>query len=317
MCYTHNTLLSLRKDRSMSIVISYSHEDSDFVSELGANLFKNRVPVWIDRWELTVGDSLIRRIEEAITKADALIVVLSKTSVESEWCKKELTSGLVIELEAKSVFVLPVVIDDCEIPLFLKEKLYADFRKDKDKALQLLLEATARFTTDTLHRESTPSRITDYGLYWGVAPDRLDINLTLLDMPTDQPYSVITEIYINCNETVAKRYEEFTKYGFDWFERSVILSMVSAAVEKNKSGILVLEDSFPKEFTMTVTDSKRNVRLHLLVKSRRLGQDTGKDIAVDWGLSFKEHVERLLTEREKLPKDAKEKLLKLIKEIDF
>ena len=301
----------------MSIAISYSHEDSDFVDELGANLFKNRVPVWIDRWELKVGDSLIRRIEGAIKNADALIVVLSKTSVESEWCKKELTAGLVIELEAKSVFVLPIVIDDCEIPLFLKEKLYADFRKDKDKALQLLLESTARFTSDTLHRESTQSMNTDYGLFWGLAPDRLDIILTLLDMPTDQPYSVITEIYINCNETVSKRYEEFAKYGFDWFERSVILSMVSGAVEKNKSSILVLEDSFPKEFTMTIADSKRNVRLDVLVKSRRLGQDTGKDIAVDWGLSFKRYVERLLAEREKLPSDAQSKLLKLIKEIDF
>jgi len=301
----------------MSIVISYSHEDSDFVDELGANLFKNRVPVWIDRWELRVGDSLIRRIEEAIQNADALIVVLSKTSVESEWCTKELTSGLVMELEAKSVFVLPVVIDDCEIPLFLKDKLYADFRKDKDKALQLLLESTARFTSDTLHRESTSSMNTDYGLFWGLAPDRLDIILTLLDMPTDQPYSVITEININCNETVAKRYEEFAKYGFDWFERNVILSMVSEAVDRNKSGILVLEDSFPKEFTMTIADSKRNVRVGVLVKCRRLGQDTGKDIAVDWGLSLKRYVDRLLAEREKLPSDAQNRLMQLIREIDF
>lgn len=301
----------------MSIVISYSHEDSDFVSELGANLFKNRIPVWIDRWELKVGDSLIRRIEEAIKNADALIFVLSKASVESEWCKKELTSGLVRELEEKSVFVLPIVIDDCEIPLFLKDKLFADFRKDKDKALQILLEATARFTSDTLHRESSPSMNTDYSLFWGLASDRLDIVLTLLDMPTDQPYSVLTEIFINCNDTVAKRYEEFSKNGFDWFERNVILSMVSEAVERKKSGILILEDSFPKEFNITIADSKRNVRLDVLVKSRRLGQDTGMDIAIDWGLSLKRYVDRLLVQREKLPSDAQERLLKLIKAIDF
>jgi len=297
----------------MSIVISYSHEDIDFVNELGANLFKNRVPVWIDRWELKVGDSLIRRIEEAIENADALIVVLSKTSVESEWCKKELTSGLVIELEAKSVFVLPIVIDDCEIPLFLKEKLYADFSTDKDKALQLLVEATARFTSDTLHRESTPKMTTDYGLFWGIAPDRLDINLTLLDMPVDQPYSVITDIYINCNETVAKRYSEFSKHGFDWFERTVILSMVSEAIEKEKAGFLLLDDSFPKEFKITISDAKRNVRVDVLVRSRRLGEDTGKDIVVDWGLSLKRHVERLLVEKDKLPSDAQKQLLELIR----
>jgi hypothetical protein len=44
----------------MSIVISYAHEDSDFVDNLAGNLFKNRVHVWLDRWELKVGDSILR-----------------------------------------------------------------------------------------------------------------------------------------------------------------------------------------------------------------------------------------------------------------
>ena len=93
----------------MSIVISYAHEDSHFANRLAANLFKNRVPLWVDKWELKVGDSILRRIESAIQEADALIVVLSKASVQSEWCRKELTAGLISELEAKSIFVLPIL----------------------------------------------------------------------------------------------------------------------------------------------------------------------------------------------------------------
>lgn len=301
----------------MSIVISYAHEDSDFVDELAANLFKNRVPVWVDRWELKVGDSILEKIQDAIQKADAIIVVLSKASVSSGWCKKELTSGLIKELEAKSVFVLPIIIENCEIPLFLKDKMHADFRKDKDKAFKLLIEATARFTSDTLQRFSTPSMNTDYGLYWGLASDRLDINITLLDMPNDQLYSVITEIFVSCNETVAKRYAEFSKNGFDWFQRQVILSMVSEAIEKEKSGFLLLEDNFPKNFNMMISDSKHGVKLDVRVLCRRLGQDTGKDIVVDWGLSLKRIVEHLLREKEKLPQDAQIKLTELIKVTPF
>ena len=45
----------------------------------------------------------IRKIESTIQGANTLLVVLSKASVESEWCKKELTADLVRELEAKSV----------------------------------------------------------------------------------------------------------------------------------------------------------------------------------------------------------------------
>lgn len=296
----------------MSIVISYAHEDSDFVDNLAANLFKNRVPVWVDRWELKVGDSILRKIESAIQDADAMLVVLSKSSTESEWCKNELTAGLVRELEAKSVFVLPIVVDDCNIPLFLKDKLYADFRKDKDKALKDVLETTARFTSDTLYRGTTPKMNTDYGLYCSVSSDTVEINLTLLDMPVDQPYSVITEIFIRGNEVVAKRYNDFAKHGFDWFQREVILAMVMEAVENDKTGFHVLEDSFPKSREFTIVDSKRGMRLDVQVQSRRLGEDTGKDIVVDWGLSFKRYVERLLRERDRMPADSKARLAALL-----
>ena len=39
-----------------------------FVDRLGVALFKAKTRVWIDRWELRVGDSLIRRIEEEIDR---------------------------------------------------------------------------------------------------------------------------------------------------------------------------------------------------------------------------------------------------------
>jgi len=296
----------------VSIVISYAHEDSDFVDTLAANLFKNRVPVWVDRWELKVGDSILRKIEGAIQGADALLVVLSKASVDSEWCKKELTAGLVRELEAKSVFVFPIVVDDCDIPLFLRDKLYADFRKDKDRALKDVLEATAKFTSDTLYRGTTPTMNTDYGLYCFIGADSVDINLTLLDIPLAQPYSVLTEINIKGNDIVAKRYNKFAEHGFDWFQRQAILTMVTDAVESNKAGFHVLEDSFPQSRKFTINDSKRGIRLDVQVQSRRLGEDTGKDIVVDWGLSLKRYVERLLRERDRLPAEAKAKLAALI-----
>ena len=47
--------------------------------------------------------------------------------MRSSWVEKELNAALAIELERKDVFVLPLVIDDCDIPVFLKDKLYADF----------------------------------------------------------------------------------------------------------------------------------------------------------------------------------------------
>src|SRR4051794_18827641 len=119
----------------MTVFVSYNREDSRFVDGLAKRLVMLRHNLWIDRWEMNVGDSLITKIQNALTESDAILVILSKRSVASEWCRKELNSGLMRELEEKRVLVLPCVIDDCEIPLFLREKLYADFRHDPDEAL--------------------------------------------------------------------------------------------------------------------------------------------------------------------------------------
>ena len=103
----------------MAVFVSYSHEDSAFVDTLVSHLVASKTNVWIDKWEIHVGDSLIRKVEEAIQKSDALVAVLSKASVQSEWCRKELTAGLVRELEERQVLVLPVLVEDCEVPLFV------------------------------------------------------------------------------------------------------------------------------------------------------------------------------------------------------
>src|ERR1700704_1571000 len=113
----------------MPIFISYSHADKSFVDKLAVHLVKHDAHVWVDRWELSVGDSILGRVQDAIQDSSALLIVLSKASVASEWCKKELNAGLMRELDEKRVLVLPCIIDDCTIPLFLREKLYADFRK--------------------------------------------------------------------------------------------------------------------------------------------------------------------------------------------
>ena len=128
----------------MAIFISYSHADATFAKKLAARLVKHNTHVWIDSWELNVGDSLIDRIQNAIQNASALLVILSKASVESEWCQKELNAALIRELEEKKVIVLPVLKENCNIQPFLREKKYADFRGTFDAGFNDLLSAVAK-----------------------------------------------------------------------------------------------------------------------------------------------------------------------------
>src|SRR5688572_14281047 len=108
----------------MSVFVSYSHEDKEFVDRLATELIKKKARLWIDRWEINVGESLVEKIQSAISEAEALLVILSKASVDSEWFKRELSAGVIRELVEKRVLILPILIDDCKIPLLLQDKKY-------------------------------------------------------------------------------------------------------------------------------------------------------------------------------------------------
>ena len=150
----------------MTIFISYSREDSKFVDHLARKLVARRHHIWLDQWELSVGDSLIEKIQSALTGSGAILVILSKSSVSSEWCRKELSSGLIRELSEKRVVVLPCVIDDCEIPLFLRDKLYADFRKEPDEGFSQVDDALLRVTNLQQGRFERPDFHTDWAYDW-------------------------------------------------------------------------------------------------------------------------------------------------------
>lgn len=111
----------------------------------------------MDRWELKVGDSLL----DKVTDSSAILVVLSKNSVEPAWCKRELNAGLMRELEERKTLLMPLVIDDCTIPLFLRDKVYADFRANPDEALEQVNRALAGISNPLQGRSETPRFNTD------------------------------------------------------------------------------------------------------------------------------------------------------------
>ncbi len=110
-----------------SVFLSHNYKDKAFARKLAAMLSENGVKVWIDEAELKVGDSLTQKIGSAIESTDFLAVVLSHSSVNSPWVQKELALAMQKELAERRVTVLPILKEACEIPPFLKDKLYADF----------------------------------------------------------------------------------------------------------------------------------------------------------------------------------------------
>ncbi len=121
------------------VFLSYSSKDKPFAHKLAKDLRSAGIPVWVDLFEIQIGDSLIEKIKEGITRADYIGVILSPRSISSHWVKHELNMALAREVTSQRIRVLPILIEPCDLPPFLRDKLYADFTKSYDSGLEALL----------------------------------------------------------------------------------------------------------------------------------------------------------------------------------
>jgi hypothetical protein len=267
----------------MAVFISYSHADAEFVDKLAAHLVAGQARVWVDRWELHVGDSLRQRIEGAIGQASAVVVVLSPSALESAWFQQELSAGLVRELEERRVIVLPVLIEDCEIPLFLRNKLYADFRSDFDAGLRQVMESLARVISQSLGRSEEAEGHIDWSIRWVVNAELgVEILITILQHGDARPYSVLSQATVTLNEVASRRQLELVESGAEGIARQLVLEVLADIPALNEFRIL-LEDAEPVSRELEIRDPGADLGFEIKAICQRTGEDTGRDLLVPIG----------------------------------
>ncbi|NYT72788.1 toll/interleukin-1 receptor domain-containing protein [Halomonas sp. QX-2] len=70
------------------------------------------------------------------------MAVISSSSIKSKWVQAELNAVLSNQLSGKiGTAILPVLIDDVDIPILLRDTLYADFRDDYKQGVSSLIKA--------------------------------------------------------------------------------------------------------------------------------------------------------------------------------
>lgn len=90
------------------VFISHASEDKLSVARPLANELKSRGKrVWLDELEMTVGDSLRQRIDEALRDSRFGVVILSRAFFKKDWPQREL-DGLIAKETRREKVVLPV-----------------------------------------------------------------------------------------------------------------------------------------------------------------------------------------------------------------
>lgn len=93
------------------VFISYAREDSTFVDKVYGRLQDEGANVWLDRHDAVAGP-LRRQIVDAIRMNDVVLLVLSKSSVNSNWVDHELKKALQKEVDEGRDVLCPVALDN-------------------------------------------------------------------------------------------------------------------------------------------------------------------------------------------------------------
>jgi hypothetical protein len=112
----------------MEVFISYEYiNDQAFVDKLTASLKQIGIYPLIINLKLKYGDKVFNYYDRELRNCKHAIVVLSKSYNKEEWYQSELLALLMKEKFMKTNFILPVVIEDCDIPPLLRGRV-CDFR---------------------------------------------------------------------------------------------------------------------------------------------------------------------------------------------
>lgn len=271
----------LNRGLIMPIFISYSHNDKVFVDKLANQLVQHNVNVWLDRWELSVGDSIIDCVQNAVEGASALLVVLSNNSVNSEWCKKELSAGLLRELEEKRVVVMPLKLDDCSIPLFARGKMYADFTKNFDEGLKAVLQGIAKITNPSLGRAREEQYDTDWSIDDGTIDGNIALNINFAQLPKRYPYTCLSQIEILANTHASARFIKEQTLKNNHHAKLHIINILNKRLKENGDLKLLLSDEKMVSQRFVLNGSEDDEVYYVTVSSRRMGEDTGFDVLVN------------------------------------
>lgn len=103
-----NTELLKDDEREFDFFISHASEDKEeIVRELAEALVESNFKVWYDEFELKIGDSLRKKIDNGLSKSKYGIVIISPSFVKKNWPEYELNGMVAREMNGHKV-ILPI-----------------------------------------------------------------------------------------------------------------------------------------------------------------------------------------------------------------
>lgn len=110
--------------RPLKVFLCHASADKPKVRELYRTLKRRGVQPWLDAEDLIPGQNWEVEIPKALLSSDAIIICLTKNSVDKEgYVQKEIKFALdkAMEMPDGRIFIIPTRLEDCELPFSLRQ----------------------------------------------------------------------------------------------------------------------------------------------------------------------------------------------------
>lgn len=133
---------ALRKqDALFDVFLCYNSEEISAVKSINLGLKRRRVKTWLDKEKIPPGRSFIDLISAQIPNIRTVAVCVGKSGI-GPWQQEEIKAVLQ-EFVKRKCPIIPVLLPDCtkapELPVFLRQFTFVDFRKSKQEAYKALV----------------------------------------------------------------------------------------------------------------------------------------------------------------------------------
>jgi hypothetical protein len=120
-------------DKKRLVYLAHATEDKGLARPIAEGLIERGIDVWYDQWEIGLGDSVRRKMEQGLGDCTHFVALLTHTSLKKPWVHEELDAGLLAAVEGRARFVgLRSDIELAELPPLLKNRLAPELVLTKD-----------------------------------------------------------------------------------------------------------------------------------------------------------------------------------------
>ncbi len=145
---------SSSRKKKLLVFLSHAKEDKAKVRKLCQQLKEDGFNPWLDEEKILPGHDRRLEIEKAQRVSDAIILCFSEKSIGKEgYVQREYKQAMDISKEKPEgvIFVIPVRLDKCDVPFFLKDLQWVDYPSNYER---LLLSLGTKSTSGRLLKPS-------------------------------------------------------------------------------------------------------------------------------------------------------------------